>query len=86
VRQLPASSRLVRAEVGDTARWTDTEHLLAAIFDAIQIGNWQRGHGKGQRPKPAKRPGQGEKRYGNAIPFDEKAREMFRRRRLGQTA
>ena len=36
--------------------WGVTEHLLAAAVDALNAANWQRG-GKGQRPKPIRRPG-----------------------------
>ncbi|MEV1331121.1 hypothetical protein AB0J20_16265 [Micromonospora costi] len=41
---------------GDAARWGVTEHLLATAVDALLGANWQRGGGKGQRPKPVKRP------------------------------
>lgn len=83
VRQLPADSRLVRAQVGYPI-WGDTEHLLAGIFDVLSGANWQRSGGKGPRPKPVKRPGDknGVIHYGKAIPIEE-ARERFRRRRLG---
>lgn len=49
---------LRRALTGDD--WTRTDHLLALVFDALAAGNWQRGGGKGRRPKRisplAKRP------------------------------
>lgn len=41
---------------GDS-RWGIAEQIQAATFDAIQGGNWQRGGGKGPRPKPMERPG-----------------------------
>lgn len=41
--------------------WSVTDHLLASIFDAVVIANWQRS-GDGQKgknkPKPLKRPGE----------------------------
>lgn len=38
--------------------WSDQEHLLATLIDAIQIGNWQRvGKKSVPRPKPITRPG-----------------------------
>lgn len=48
---------LVFAMYGDTARWGPTEHLLADTVDILRAGNWQRGGGKGRRPKPRHRPG-----------------------------
>lgn len=41
---------------GDAARWGITEHLLASAVDALHGANWQRGGGKGSRPKPINRP------------------------------
>jgi hypothetical protein len=50
---------MYRSRVGATdARWGLNEQLLAAMFDALQISNWQRGNGKlRDRPKPIPRPG-----------------------------
>lgn len=39
------------------AGWGITEHLLAASVDVLQGANWQRGGGKGTKPKPLPRPG-----------------------------
>ena len=36
--------------------WTADTHLLAAVLDALAGANWQRGGGKGGRPKPVRRP------------------------------
>lgn len=52
-------SAIARAIAPDSAGWTVTDHLLAAVVDVGQVANWQRGGGKGQRPKPIKRPGAG---------------------------
>lgn len=72
---------------GDAVRWSDTEHLLASILDVLAGANWQRGGGKGARPKPVKRPGdrRGEQHYGTAIPID-LAKERLRRRREGRAS
>ena len=36
--------------------WQPDMDFLAAILNALQWGNWQRGGGKGDKPKPVKRP------------------------------
>lgn len=37
--------------------WWETDFdFLAGILNAVQWGNWQRGGGKGDKPKPVKRP------------------------------
>ena len=61
-------------------RWTDTEHLLAGIFDLLAAGNWQRQHGKGHRPKPIRRPGDkaGQTRYGTVVPLSEARKRLAR--------
>ncbi|MGC4891090.1 hypothetical protein [Micromonospora sp. DT227] len=41
---------------GDAARWSITDHLLAVVVDLLAGANWQRGGGKGPKPKPIKRP------------------------------
>jgi hypothetical protein len=56
VRNLPAESATLRAMHGHAADWSVTDHLLAAVVDVLQGGNWQRGGGKGKRPKPLERP------------------------------
>lgn len=37
--------------------WTQEKELLALNFDAAQLALWQRGGGKGRKPKPYPRPG-----------------------------
>ena len=39
--------------------WKLEHHLLAGVLDALNAANWQRGGGKGTRPKPVTRPGVG---------------------------
>jgi hypothetical protein len=58
VTYLPPTSALARSIHGEKALWTTTDHLLAAAVDALASGNWQRGGGKGKRPKPLPRPGE----------------------------
>lgn len=36
--------------------WSMNTHLLALIADVLAGANWQRGGGKGKRPKPIPRP------------------------------
>jgi hypothetical protein len=43
--------------MGDSAEWGVTEHLLAHVVDLTARANWQRGGGKGRKPKPIQRPG-----------------------------
>lgn len=54
---LPRTSNFAHAVLGEAALWGPTDHLLAAVFDAVNVGNWQRGGGRRQRPKPLQRPG-----------------------------
>jgi len=58
VKHLGPESATVRAASPDQAGWGLTEQLLAALVDAVQIGNWQRqGRTHSPRPKPIPRPG-----------------------------
>lgn len=54
---LPPTSALAKSMHGDKVEWGATEHLLASAVDALNAANWQRGGGKGKRPKPVTRPG-----------------------------
>jgi hypothetical protein len=48
---------------GDTARWGDTEHLLAIVADRLEVANFlfqsanSKGNKKPDKPKPLPRPG-----------------------------
>jgi len=54
--QLPPGAQTWVA-VGSDAAWSVEAHHLAAVFDATQVGNWQRGSGKeGDLPTPMRRP------------------------------
>lgn len=63
IRQLPREAATVQAVAGADARWGDVEHLLAGIFDVLNVHNWQyaAAHApkgkKPKRPKPLPRPG-----------------------------
>lgn len=83
VRWSPSTSALSKSMHGEDAEWSIDTHLLASAVDALRAGNWQRGGGKGKRPKPVERPGkddQNKKTYGGSrtVPLDE-AKEMFDR-------
>jgi hypothetical protein len=56
VRQAPPTSRLAVALVGEAAQWTIMDRLLARLIYAVEAGNWQRGGGKGHRPRPIRIP------------------------------
>ncbi len=52
---------MVAVSDGDSL-WGLQEHLLAVIADTERAANYQRGGGKGTRPKPLPRPGVGPKK------------------------
>ncbi|MFG1683492.1 hypothetical protein ACGFNP_25210 [Nonomuraea sp. NPDC049269] len=54
---LPRESALARKLLGEDAPWGLNEQLLAMTIDVLRQGNWQRGGGKGAKPKPLPRPG-----------------------------
>jgi hypothetical protein len=56
IRHMPPGSALHRAMDPEGVDWDVNSHLLAAIVDAEHLSLWQRGDGKGQRPKPVRRP------------------------------
>lgn len=63
----------MREQLGEAARWGDTEHLLADLIDLAQGQMWQfasaNSKKRPKRPKPIRRPGiepAGEKRMGTA--------------------
>lgn len=64
-------------------RWTLDTQLLAGVADLLAGANWQRGGGKGERPKPLERPGfRPEKKVhkADAIPLDEFRKRLAERR------
>lgn len=58
VNHLPPSgdSALYRSRYPQSWWWNPSFDFLSAVLNAVQWGNWQRGGGKGDKPKPVKRP------------------------------
>jgi len=52
VERLPRSSALVRETEGSIVDWSTSDYLLARIATTLEWANWQRGGGKGDKPKP----------------------------------
>ena len=78
IRQSPRGSAMNRALDPDHT-WGLAEQLLAANFDALRVGIWQRGQGKrGDYPEPLERPGvKPKKRYGGSpLPMHEMAKRL----------
>ena len=76
VRRSPRGSALNRERYPEDSEWGLPEQLLAAIFDVLQAGNWQRGGGQGKRPEQLERPGvkpARKVRGSGPIPMDEMA-------------
>lgn len=72
----------MRAVLGEQADWMVTDYLLAAVVDALAIGNWQRGGGKGRRPRALPRPGvkdAAQKQFGTVVTMEEARRRWPRR-------
>lgn len=63
-------------EVGTDNAWTVGDFLLAEAVDALNIANYQRQGGKGERPEPTPRPAQLRERK------EKRAREMERASRF----
>lgn len=51
----PRDGALARA-TDNRAAWSTTDYLLAALLDGVNILIYQLGGGKGNKPKPVKRP------------------------------
>lgn len=83
LERTPIDSDYARDKLGDKARWSTAEHLLATIADLVQVGNWQfasvhskKGHPP-SRPEPIPRPGQMSKRQQHRTQLSD--REIARR-------
>jgi hypothetical protein len=75
-------SHYLRSLFGESADWSVTDQLLALIADLLAAANWQRGGGKGTRPKPLPRPGAAEegRRFGGGTVMSlQDARNHFKR-------
>ena len=82
VKYMPRSSQLFQSVHGP--QWSAELHMLANVVDLLAAANWQRGGGKGGRPKPVKRPGvKSGERFGKAVAFDQV--EAFLLARNGRT-
>ncbi|MFB6392637.1 hypothetical protein [Polymorphospora lycopeni] len=61
--------------LGPDAHLRPGDHLLAHVANLIAAGNWQRGGGKGQRPKPIKLGG-GKSQRAKKVDGDDIARRL----------
>jgi hypothetical protein len=87
---------LYRAQHPRSWSWSIDTDLLAAILYSTQAGNWQRGGGKGDKPRPILRPDDSQKRASldTSVPVekrknamtDELARRRAKRARQGRSA
>lgn len=70
---------MYRAQHPDSEEWGLPEQLLAAVFDVLNMANYQRGGGKGSKPKPLPRPGVGDgnRRYGKTDLPPERVKEIL---------
>lgn len=89
---MPWDSEYARSHYGDKAAWTQSEHLLATLIDAIQAGNYQfarvhskRGHPP-EKPKPFPRPGDRSRRrvYRTQLSTNEIARRLVEQQRADE--
>jgi hypothetical protein len=86
VTMLPAESRFARAAAGPRGEWRINDYLLAAVVDTLAVANWQRGGGKGRRPKPLPRPGAAETgtRYGKPTRSQAEVRDYLAKLKSGE--
>lgn len=87
IRWAPPDSPIVRAmhpEIGEWATALKTNQILADGVDVSQWANFQRGGGKGSKPKPYPRPGDKTRRkFGARRMRRGEAQEWLARRRRG---
>jgi hypothetical protein len=82
--QLPAGAQTWLSCGYDNA-WTLTEHLTAAVVDALNAANWQRmGDGKAKKPDPVKRPSDLRDADAKASRNDARAQAFLERQRRKQ--
>lgn len=66
--------------------WGTSEYLLALIADVLNMHGWQRGGGKGGKPRPLKRPKSAQEQQRRQEEHDQRAsriRELRARRKKG---
>lgn len=72
--------------MGSDQAWSPEAHLLAAAVDVLRAANWQRGGGKGSRPKPLDRPSeQAEKQREYEAHVDRARRFLNRQQNRGES-
>lgn len=81
VQQLPRTSAMARSVDPEATLWGQAEQILAGIYDALNVANWQRGEAKRHTfPKPLPRPGVEPESQsfgaGDGIAMDEMARRL----------
>lgn len=81
IRWLPAGSALHREMDPEGYGWDATTYMVANLVDVEQTALWQRSGGKGQRPKPVRRPPDPTVRR---ISWDEKVRMYEEHKRQRQ--
>lgn len=70
VRFLPRTSQTAQAAHGSD--WSAELHMLANVVDLLAWSNWQRGGGRGPKPKPLKRPrDKSSQTFGKPVPIDD---------------
>jgi hypothetical protein len=81
ITHLPPSqqSALYRSQHPKSWWWTPEIDFLGAALNAIQWGNWQRGGGKGDKPKPVKRPIEKPRAVDGSVP--KSAEELIARKK-----
>lgn len=84
VRKLPPESATARSVHGLQVLWGPAEHLLAGTLDTLAMANWQRGGGKGSKPKPIDRPGSSERTKSTLSPREMEVRLLALNNRAGR--
>jgi hypothetical protein len=74
----------MRAIHGEFVTWGHQEYIQAGILNAVRAGNWQRGGGKGNRPKPVMPPARSGDRFGTRGRPKAEMRAMLDRWKAGE--
>lgn len=79
--------RALHPEVAEWSSRIKTNSILADAVDVAQWANYQRGGGRGSKPKPYPRPGDRQrKKFGTRLMSPAEAREWLAKRRQGLPA
>lgn len=76
-----AESAVFRSSYPKSYWWTADHDFLSAILNALQWSNWQRGGGKGDKPKPVKRPKEDPKQGPKSLDELEARKQAVKKRR-----